>query len=48
MEDDTDWNQKIDEAMHAGKEKWYTLKNKILVYIGFYFRLARQTEFCIL
>lgn len=37
MEDDTNWNpEKVDEAMHAGKEKWYTLKNKIPVYIGYF------------
>lgn len=37
MEDDSNWNpEKIDEAMHAGKETWYTLKNKIPVYIGYF------------
>ena len=37
MEDDPNWNpHKIDEAMHAGKEKWYALKNKIPVYIGYF------------
>jgi len=37
MENDPDWNpEKIDEAMHAGKEKWYPLKNKIPVYIGYF------------
>jgi murein L,D-transpeptidase YcbB/YkuD len=37
MEDDSTWNpEKIDEAMHAGKEKWYALKNKIPVYIGYF------------
>ena len=37
MEDDPNWNsQKIDEAMNKGKETWYTLKNKIPVYIGYF------------
>jgi murein L,D-transpeptidase YcbB/YkuD len=37
MEDDTSWTpEKINEAMHAGKETWYTLKNKIPVYIGYF------------
>ena len=37
MEDDPNWNSdKIDEAMHGGKEKWYALKNKIPVYIGYF------------
>lgn len=37
LKDDKDWQaQKIDEAMHAGKEKWVTLKNKIPVYIGYF------------
>jgi murein L,D-transpeptidase YcbB/YkuD len=37
MENDPNWNpEKIDEAMHAGKETWYTLKNKIPVYIGYF------------
>ena len=37
MEDDPNWNSdKIDEAMHGGKEKWYTLRNKIPVYIGYF------------
>jgi murein L,D-transpeptidase YcbB/YkuD len=44
MEDDTDWNpEKIDEAMHAGQEKWYALKNKIPVYIG-YFTAWQDTD----
>ncbi|MGE6353628.1 L,D-transpeptidase family protein [Flavobacterium sp. NPDC079362] len=28
--------EKIDRAMHAGKESWYTLKKKIPVYIGYF------------
>ena len=37
MEDDPNWNSdKIDEAMHGGTEKWYSLKNKIPVYIGYF------------
>ncbi|NRT16203.1 murein L,D-transpeptidase YcbB/YkuD [Flavobacterium sp. 28A] len=37
MEEDKSWDaEKIYEAMHAGKEKWYTLKNKIPVYIGYF------------
>jgi murein L,D-transpeptidase YcbB/YkuD len=37
MKNDTAWDaEKIDEAMHLGKEKWYTLKNKIPVYIGYF------------
>ena len=27
---------RIDKAMHAGKESWYTLKKKIPVYIGYF------------
>ena len=27
---------KIDAAMNKGKESWYTLKNKIPVYIGYF------------
>ncbi len=37
MKDDPDWNaQKIDAAMHAGKENTCVLKNKIPVYIGYF------------
>ena len=37
MENDPKWNAtKIDSAMHSGKEHWYTLKNKIPVYIGYF------------
>ncbi len=34
---DPQWNPaRIDKAMHAGKESWYTLKKKIPVYIGYF------------
>lgn len=37
MEDNPNWNpEKIDQAMHSGKETWYALKNKIPVYIGYF------------
>lgn len=37
MKDDKNWNpEKIDAAMNKGKETWYTLKNKIPVYIGYF------------
>ncbi len=37
LEDDPNWTpEKIDEAMHLGKENWYTLKNKIPVYIAYF------------
>lgn len=37
LEDDTNWTpEKIDAAMNKGKESWYTLKNKIPVYIGYF------------
>ena len=37
MENDTTWTpQKIDAAMNAGVEKWYSLKEKIPVYIGYF------------
>ncbi|WP_158728600.1 MULTISPECIES: murein L,D-transpeptidase [unclassified Flavobacterium] len=37
MKDDPKWNpEKISAAMDAGDEKWYTLKNKIPVYIGYF------------
>jgi murein L,D-transpeptidase YcbB/YkuD len=36
LRDDPNWTpQKIDAAMHAGKESSYALKNKIPVYIGY-------------
>ena len=37
LEGDTNWTpEKIDAAMNKGKESWYTLKNKIPVYIGYF------------
>lgn len=37
MKDDPQWNPaRIDKAMHAGKESWYTLKKKVPVYIGYF------------
>jgi murein L,D-transpeptidase YcbB/YkuD len=37
LKDDTNWTpEKIDAAMHKGKETWHTLKNKIPVYIGYF------------
>jgi murein L,D-transpeptidase YcbB/YkuD len=37
LKNDPNWTPaKIDAAMHAGKESWYTLKNKIPVYIGYF------------
>ncbi|WP_264566364.1 L,D-transpeptidase family protein [Flavobacterium sp. N3904] len=37
LKDDKNWTPaKIDAAMHKGKETWYTLKNKIPVYIGYF------------
>lgn len=37
MKNDKEWNaQKIETAMKSGKESWYTLKNKIPVYIGYF------------
>jgi murein L,D-transpeptidase YcbB/YkuD len=37
LKDDKSWTpEKIDAAMHKGKESWYTLKNKIPVYIGYF------------
>jgi len=37
LENDDKWNaEKIDEAMHKGKESTYELKNKIPVYIGYF------------
>jgi len=37
LQDDPNWTpEKIDAAMNSGKEKWYTLKNKIPVYIGYF------------
>ena len=37
LKNDPKWTpEKIDEAMNSGKETWYTLKNKIPVYIGYF------------
>ncbi len=37
MKDDKNWSpEKIETAMNGGKEKWYTLKNTIPVYIGYF------------
>ena len=37
MKDDKKWNPaKIETAMNDGEEYWYTLKNKIPVYIGYF------------
>ena len=37
MKNDPKWNpEKIETAMHDGEEYWYTLKNKIPVYIGYF------------
>lgn len=37
LKDDPRWTpEKIDKAMHAGKENWCTLKTKVPVYIGYF------------
>ena len=37
LEDDKNWTpEKIDSAMNSGVESWYTLQNKIPVYIGYF------------
>ncbi|MFH7013390.1 murein L,D-transpeptidase [Flavobacterium sp. FlaQc-52] len=37
LKNDPKWTpQRIDKAMHAGKESWYTLKKKVPVYIGYF------------
>lgn len=37
LEDDPEWSPaKIDEAMNSGIEKWYNLKKKIPVHIGYF------------
>ncbi len=37
LKQDSTWTpEKIDAAMHAGKEKWVTLKKKIPVFIGYF------------
>jgi murein L,D-transpeptidase YcbB/YkuD len=37
LKDDPEWTpEKIDSVMNSGKETWYTLKNRIPVYIGYF------------
>lgn len=37
LKDNPEWTpEKIDSAMHSGKETWHTLKEKIPVYIGYF------------
>lgn len=37
LRQDSSWTpKKMDDAMHAGKEQWVTLKKKIPVYIGYF------------
>lgn len=37
LKSDPSWTPaRIDKAMHAGKESWYTLKKKVPVYIGYF------------
>ena len=37
LKDDKNWTpEKIEAAMNRGRETWYTLKNKIPVYIGYF------------
>ncbi|CAM4084331.1 murein L,D-transpeptidase [Flavobacterium antarcticum] len=37
LENDSKWNsEKIDLAMNKGEETWYTIKNEIPVYIGYF------------
>ncbi|MCG9791676.1 L,D-transpeptidase family protein [Flavobacterium algicola] len=37
LQNEPKWtSEKIDEAMHGGKEVWHTLQNKIPVYIGYF------------
>jgi len=43
LKDDPAWTPaKIDAAMNAGKESWYTIKNKIPVYIGYFTAIVDQ------
>lgn len=43
LENDPNWTpEKIDAAMHRSKEKWYTLKEKIPVYIGYFTALVDE------
>ncbi|MEO8535286.1 MAG: L,D-transpeptidase family protein [Flavobacterium sp.] len=37
LKEDPKWTpERIDKAMHAGKENWYTMKTKVPVYIGYF------------
>lgn len=37
LKDDSNWTpEKIDQAMNSGKESWYKLKQKLVVYIGYF------------
>lgn len=43
LENDPHWTpEKIDEAMHKKKENWWTLKDKIPVYIGYFTAVVDQ------
>ena len=43
LEDDRNWNpQKIDKAMHSGRERQYTLDRKIPVYLAYFTAWANQ------
>lgn len=43
LENDPYWTpEKIDKAMHKNKENWYTLKEKIPVYIGYFTALVDE------
>ncbi len=43
LQDDPLWtSEKIDKAMHKNKESWYTLQNKIPVYIGYFTALVDE------
>jgi murein L,D-transpeptidase YcbB/YkuD len=43
LENDKAWTpEKIDEAMHRGKENIYVLKNKIPVYVGYFTAWVRD------
>ena len=45
LENDPNWTpEKIDKAMHKSKENWYTLKEKIPVYIGYFTALVDEDD----
>jgi murein L,D-transpeptidase YcbB/YkuD len=45
LREDANWTaEKIDQAMNSGQEKWYTIKNKIPVYIGYFTALADDRD----